>query len=60
MGVYTVVFAGASPIGNFISGYIAEEAGAPITFTSIGIIMSISMFILFSSIKLSNRYLQRI
>jgi len=60
MGVYTVVFAGASPIGNFISGYIAEEAGAPITFTAIGIIMSISMFVLFTSIKLSNKYLQRI
>ena len=45
LGVYTVVFAGATPIGNFIAGYVAEEVGAPTTFISIGIIVSISMLV---------------
>jgi len=46
LGVYTVVFAGATPIGNFIAGYIAEETGASTTFTSIGLIILIVMFIM--------------
>lgn len=58
MGVYTVVFAGVSPIGNFIAGYVAEEAGAAITFSSIGTIIAASMLVLFITRYGSIRRLQ--
>lgn len=47
MGVYTMAFAGATPVGNLIAGYVAEEAGAAITFTSMGVIISFAMLTLF-------------
>jgi hypothetical protein len=43
MGVYTVVFAGAMPIGNFICGYIAEKIGAATTFSILGAIIALTI-----------------
>lgn len=39
MSVYTIVFAGSMPIGNFITGFVAQQVGANITFISMGIII---------------------
>ena len=43
MGVYTVVFAGAMPIGNFICGYVAEKIGAAATFSILGAIIAVTV-----------------
>jgi MFS family permease len=45
MGVYTVVFAGAMPIGNFICGYVAEKIGAAATFSILGAIMAVTIIL---------------
>ncbi|MEI6092549.1 MAG: MFS transporter [bacterium] len=43
MSVYTMVFSGAMPVGNFISGYIAEKIGAAATFSILGAIIFITV-----------------
>lgn len=43
MSVYATVFSGTMPIGNFISGYIAEKIGAALTFSILGSIIFITV-----------------
>ncbi|MBF0297542.1 MAG: penicillin-insensitive murein endopeptidase [Oligoflexia bacterium] len=53
MSVYTLLFAGTTPIGNFITGIIAEKWGADMAFIICGILIILALIILllFSYIK---------
>ncbi|MEI6080028.1 MAG: MFS transporter [bacterium] len=54
MSVYMMVFAGTMPVGNFISGYIAEKIGAAAAFSIAGAIIFV-VILLFHAIRGSSR-----
>ncbi|MCX6111745.1 MAG: MFS transporter [Proteobacteria bacterium] len=45
MGVYAMVFGGTIPIGNFITGLIAEKTGAAFTFNIMGAVIFITVLL---------------
>ena len=52
MGVYAMVFAGTIPIGNLISGFVAERISADMTFLYMGlIIITVIMFVIIDNRK---------
>jgi len=51
MSVYAMAFAGTTPIGNFVTGFVAEKTGAALTFNIMGavIFITVSFFLIFRS-----------
>ena len=49
MSVYAMAFAGTTPIGNFVTGFVAEKIGAALTFNIMGavIFITVSLFLIF-------------
>ncbi|MBF0363634.1 MAG: penicillin-insensitive murein endopeptidase [Oligoflexia bacterium] len=57
MSVYTLFFAGTTPIGNFITGLIAEKWGADKAFIICGILLLISLITLLTYFSKLKRHL---
>ncbi|MCX7614385.1 MAG: MFS transporter [Clostridiales bacterium] len=47
MSVYTLVFSGSTPIGNFFAGLVTDHLGSPIGFISCGIMIFILVALLY-------------
>jgi len=57
MSVYSLVFAGATPIGNMFAGYVADRVGADSAFLLTGALTLISVALLAIAIKLYNSHI---
>ncbi len=47
MGVYTLVFTGTSPIGNFLTGIITQNMGANISFLISGALTAVIIILIY-------------
>lgn len=59
MGLYSLVFTGTTPIGNFLTGIITQNFGPNISFLTCGLTTAVLMILLYA-IKRKNRFKPRV
>ncbi|MEQ8154094.1 MAG: MFS transporter [Clostridiaceae bacterium] len=58
MGVYTLVFTGTTPIGNFFTGIVTQKFGANISFITCGVLSAFLILLFYFAMKPGIRHLK--